>query len=123
MSAFLGTVRVNSAYAYVAAGVVWLVVAVAAGSALILWPVVACVLGGVFLKMWPAKRLTWAGAVSTAVCGFLLAAYLVYAWAPFLGGAFSTAAAEASAVFAVLAAFLLLLLYAGMKQASETAEG
>ena len=69
--------------------------------------------------MWPARRLTWAWAVSTAVLGFLLAAYQVYAWVPFLGGAFSSAAAEATAAFVVLAVLHLLLFYVGLKPAAE----
>ena len=124
MSALLGTLRGNSAYVFIAVGVFWLGVAVAAGSALILWPVIACVLGGVFLRMWPAKKITWAWAVATAVFGFLLAAYQVYAWLPFLGGAFAGIAAVASGVFAVIALLHVLLLYVGaapMKPAPEQA--
>ncbi|MDG6909394.1 MAG: hypothetical protein JRN08_03400 [Nitrososphaerota archaeon] len=114
MSALLGTLKTNSAYLFFVVGVIWLAVAVLAGSALILWPVVACLLGGVQLRMWPGRRLTWAWAISTAVLGFLLAAYLVYAWVPYLGGAFSTVAGEASGVFAVLAVLHLLLFYSGV---------
>ena len=113
MSAFLGTLKDNSAYAFIGVGVLWLAVAVVGGSALILWPVVACVLGGVFLKMWPAQRITWAWAVSTAVFGFLLAAYLVYEWLGLLGGAFSGTAAIASGVFVVFAILHVFLFYLG----------
>jgi hypothetical protein len=113
LSAFLGTLKDNSAYVFIGVGVLWLAVAVAGGSFLILWPVVACVLGGVFLKMWPSKRITWAWTVSTAVFGFLLAAYLVYEWLPFLGGTFSGIAAIASVVFLVFAALHAFLFYLG----------
>ena len=122
MSAILGILRGNSAYAYFAVGVLWLAAAVAAGSALILWPVVACVLGGVFIMKWPTRRLTWAWAVSTAIFGFLLAAYQVYAWVPFLGGSFSGVAAIASVVFVVFALLHLFLFYAGSAPAKPTAE-
>ncbi|MDG7007127.1 MAG: hypothetical protein JRN06_02650 [Nitrososphaerota archaeon] len=122
MSALLGTLRGNSAYMFIAAGALWLAVAVAAGSALILWPVVACVLGGVFLRMWPARRLTWAWATSAAVLGFLLAAYQVYAWLPFLGGSFSGVAAVATAVFAVFAVLHLFLFYLGARPVKPAAE-
>jgi hypothetical protein len=122
MSMLLGTLRGNSAYAFIAVGVLWLAVAVAAGSPLILWPVIACVLGGVFLRMWPTRRLTWAWAVSTAVFGFLLAAYQVYAWLPLLGGAFSGIAAVASVVFVVFAVLHLLLFYAGAAPAKPAVE-
>lgn len=122
MSALLGTLRGNSAYAFIAVGVLWLAVAVAAGSPLILWPVVTCVLGGVFLKMWPAKRVTWAWAISTAVFGFILAAYRFYAWLPFLGGAFSETAAVAAAVFLAMAVLHVFLFYAGANPANPAPE-
>ena len=89
--------------------------AVLAGSALVLWPAAACLLGGVMLRAWPDGRLTWSWAVSAAVLGFLLAAYQVYAWAPFLGGAFSSVAAEASGAFVVLALLHIVLFYAGLR--------
>lgn len=113
MSALLGTLKGNSAYVFIAVGVLWLAVAVASGSPLILWPAAACVLGGVFLRTWPEKKLTWAWGVSTAVFGFLLASYQVYAWLPFLGGSFSGIAAVASGVFVVFAALHLFLFYVG----------
>ncbi len=103
----------NASYAFIAVGVGWAAVAVIAGSTLVLWPVVACLAGGVQLRMWPGRRLTWAWAVSTAVMGFLLAAYLVYAWLGFLGGAFSNLAAAALVAFVVLAAAHVVLFYAG----------
>lgn len=115
MSEVFGVLRANSAYAFLAVGVVWLGVAVAAGSVLMLWPVVACILSGAMLKSRPGLRFTWAWAVSSAVLGFLLAAYQVYAWAPFLSGAFSTVAGTSIAGFAVLAAVHLFLIYAGAK--------
>ena len=117
----MGAVRANSAYAFFAVGVFWLAVAVLGGSPLVLWPVVACVFGGVLLKVWPGRRLTWAWAVSTVGMGLLLAAYQVYAWLPYLGGTFSSVASEAAAVFAVLAVLQVVLVYAGlgpMKRAS-----
>ena len=109
----LGVIRTNSAYAFLLMGVVWLGIAVVAASSLLLWPVVACLLSGVMLRMWPGNRLTWAWAVSSAVLGFLLSAYQVYAWVPFLGGAFSALAGGALAGFAVLAVAHVFLLYAG----------
>lgn len=117
MSALLGRLRANAAYAYLFVGVLWVVVAVLAWSALVLWPAVACLLGGLMLRMWPGGRLTWSWAVSAAVLGFLIAAYLVYSWAPFLGGAFSSVAAEATGAFTVLALLHLFLFYAGLRSA------
>jgi hypothetical protein len=104
----------NSAYAFVVIGVAWLGVAVLTGSALVLWPVVACLAGGFQLKLWPSGRMTWAWAISSAVMGFLICVYQVYAWFGFLGGAFSTLAAASVAGFLVLAMAHVFLLYAGM---------
>jgi len=119
----LGVIRTNSAYAFLLIGVVWLGIAVIAASPLILWPVVACLLGGVMLRMWPANRLTWAWAVSAAVLGFLLSAYQVYAWVPFLGGHFSALAEGALAGFAVLAVAHVFLMYAGASRPKAPKSG
>ena len=117
MSAILERLRAKAAYAFLAVGVIWLAVAALAGSALILWPALACLLGGLQLKMWPTRRLTWAWAVSSAVLGFLLATYQVFAWVPYLGGAFSSVAAEAFGAFVVLALMHLFLFYVGLRPA------
>ena len=111
----LDTLGANSAYAFLAVGVVWLGLAAVAGSYLILWPAVACIASGALLKLRPGRRFTWAWAVSSAALGFLLSAYRVYAWAPFLGGAFSNLAGASLAGFAVLAVVHVFLLYAGAK--------
>jgi hypothetical protein len=113
MSRILDPLVANAAYAFIAVGVVWLAVAILAGSALILWPVVACVAGGVMLKQWPGQRITWAWVISASAMGFLLSAYQVYAWMSFLGGAFSGLAAASLAGFAVLALVHLFLFYLG----------
>ncbi len=122
MPDIVGMFRTNSSYAFIAAGVVWLAVAVLASSALILWPVAACVVSALALRMRPAGRFTWAWTVSSAVLGFLLSAYQVYAWAPFLGGTFSGIAAVALAGFAVFAVVHLLLFYTGLRPATRPAE-
>ena len=114
--------RANAPYAFIVVGVVWLAVAILTGSALILWPVFACIAGGVLLRMRPSGRLTWAWAISTAVLGLLLSAYQVYAWAPFLGGAFSSVAAVSVACFTLLAIAHLFLFYAGIGKPSPTKE-
>ncbi|GEM_PF-559216 len=116
MSKILDSLSTYSPYAFIVVGVAWLAVVVLADSALILWPVVALIAAGVQLKMWPSTRLTWAWAISAAVLGFLLAAYQVYAWAGFLGGAFSNLAGASLAGFAVLAVAHLALLYAGVSK-------
>jgi hypothetical protein len=108
-----GLLRGNAAYLFIAVGVVWIAVAIVTGSSLLAWPVVACLVSGALLKLYPSKRITWAWAISTAGLGLLLSAYQVYAWSPFIGGAFSTLAGSALAVFVVLAAAHVVLLYAG----------
>ena len=115
-----GVLRKYVAYAFVVVGIAWLGIAVLAGSVLILWPAVACLLSGALLKLKPGLRLTWAWAVSSAVLGLLLSAYQVYAWSPYLGGAFSVLAGGAIVGFAVLAVVHALLLYAGVFRAKST---
>lgn len=123
MPDLLGALRANSAYAFLAVGVVWLAVAVVAGSFLILWPTIACIASGVMLKVRPGRRFTWAWVVSSAVFGFVLSAYQVYAWAPFLAGAFSSLAGGALAGFAVLAVVHLFLFYAGVSNPKPVKPG
>jgi hypothetical protein len=115
MPSILGTIRTNSAYAFFGVGVVWLAVAVVAWSGLVLWPVVAFLVSGYMLRQMPGRRLTWAWVVATTVLGFILSAYQVYAWAPFIGGAFSTLAAVSLAGFTVFALVHLLLFYVGLR--------
>ncbi len=115
MSRALGALWANSAYAFLAVGVVWAGIAVVSGSILLLWPVVACILSGIMLKVRPGRRITWAWTVSSAALGFILSAYQVLAWAPFLSGAFSTVAGASLAGFVVLAVAHLLLIYAGAR--------
>jgi len=112
MPKFLDTLVANVAYAFIAVGVIWLVIAVLADSSLILWPVVACIAGGIMLREWPGGRLTWSWAVATVVMGFLLSAYQVYAWLSFLGGTFSTLAVVSIIGFALFAAVHGFLFYA-----------
>ena len=95
--------------------------AVLAASALIAWPVVACIAGGLMLRRWPTRRLTWAWAVATAAMGFLLSAYQVYAWLLFIGGAFSSLAAASSVGFAVLAVVHVFLFYAATRKPGNLA--
>lgn len=109
----LGTIRSRSSYGYLIVGAAWLGVAFVAGSLLILWPVVACVVSGLLLMLKPGERLTWAWVLATAALGLLLAAYQVYSWAPFVVGAFAAIAGEAIAVFIVLGVVHGLLLFVG----------
>lgn len=113
MSSALRPLLENTAYFFVAMGVVWLGVAAFTGSYLLLWPVLACVVAGLLLKLRPGRRFTWSWAVASAALGLLLAGYEVYVWSPFVGGAFSALAAEAVAVFGALAVVHVVLVYAG----------
>ena len=112
MPKFLDTLVAYAAYAFIAVGVIWLAIAFLGGSSLILWPALACIVGGIMLREWPNGRLTWSWAVATAVMGFLLSVYQVYAWLSFLGGAFSTLAAVSVIGFAVFAIVHVFLFYA-----------
>ena len=114
MPSILGPIKANSSYAFFAVGIVWLAVAVLAGSALVLWPVVALLVSGYMLRMMPGRRFTWAWVVASSVLGFILSAYQVYAWTPFLGGTFSALAAASAIGFAIFAAVHLLLFYVGV---------
>ena len=109
MPKILDSLIANAAYFFITVGVIWLAVAVLAGSSLILWPVVACVAGGIMLREWPSGRFTWAWCVATVFLGFLLSAYQVYAWLSYLGGAFSTLAAVSTVGFGLLAVVHIFL--------------
>jgi hypothetical protein len=113
----MGLLRKNAAYAFFVVAVAWLAVAVLGDSPLTLWPVGACIVSGFTLRMWPGERFTWAWVVATAVLGFLLSAYQVYAWVPFLGGTFSTLAAASLVGFAIFAVAHAFLFFVALKPA------
>ena len=114
MATVFGVLKGNAPYLFIAVGVVWAAVGVLTGSLLVAWPAVACVAGGLMLKLLPGRRLTWSWAVATASMGFIVSVYQVYAWAPLVGGAFSTLAETTLAGFLVLALVHVLLFYAGV---------
>jgi hypothetical protein len=113
MPKFFDPLVANAPYFFIAVGVIWLAIAFLTGSALILWPVVACAVAGLMLRRMPSHRFTWAWVVATASMGFLICAYQVYSWAGFLSGTFSGLAAGSFVSFAVLAVLHLFLFYAG----------
>jgi hypothetical protein len=113
MPPLLEALRKNTSYFFIAVGVAWLVVAALTGSVLVLWPVVACVAAGVLIRVIPGGRLTWAWTIASAALGLLLAAYEVYAWAPFIGGTFSTLGIEGTVGFGAFTVVHLLLFYSG----------
>ncbi len=119
MPDFLRIIRANASFVFFGMGVVWLAVAVLAWSSLVLWPVIAFLVSGYLLRTTPGGRLTWAWVVSTTILGFLLSAFQVYAWSPFLGGAFSTLAAASLAGFAIFALVHLVLFYVGLRPKSS----
>lgn len=114
MASVFGMLRSNAAYFFILVGLVWAAVGVLTGTLLVAWPAVACIAGGVLLKMMPGHRLTWAWVVATAAMGFLISVYQLYAWAPFAGGFFSALAGEALAGFGVFAVVHVVLLFAGV---------
>lgn len=115
----LSGLRKNAAYAYIAVGLVWLAIAYYEQSALLLWPVVAMVVGGVLLKVRPGKRLTWAWVVSAAVLGLVLALYQAYVAAPLVVGQTSMIAEVSLSVFALFGLAHVLLAYAGSGAAEK----
>jgi hypothetical protein len=119
MSRILNPLRDYVAYAFLAVGVGWLVVAYNTSSYLVLWPVITCFIGGILLRLRPGERLTWAWASSTAVLGFLLAGYQAYVASFLVGGALSSVASISAGAFSVFAAVHLLLLYAGNSSRPE----
>jgi hypothetical protein len=114
MATVFGMLRSGAPYFFVAVGLVWAAVGALTGSLLVAWPAVACLAGGVMLKLLPGRRLTWSWASATASMGFIVSAYQVYAWAPLVGGAFSTLAATTLAGFLAFALVHVLLFYAGV---------
>ena len=113
MSSIPGLLRSNAAYFFIAVGVVWAVLGVYTGSKLVAWPAIACIAGGIMLKVWPGRKITWSWAISTAAMGLIVSAYQVYAWAPLVGGDFSALAGATIAGFTVFAVVHLFLFYAG----------
>jgi len=113
MSSVFGMLRTNAPYFFIVVGLVWGALGVLTGAAVAAWPAVACVAAGLLLKFMPGHRLTWAWAVATASMGLIISAYQVYAWAPLLGGAFSTVAGETLAGFTVFALVHIILFIVG----------
>ena len=110
MQSLAGTIRNNTAYVFVVAGIVWLAAVVLTGSLLVLWPVVACVLSGVLLRMYPGSRFTAAWASASALMGIALSAYQVYAAAPLVSGTFETIAGTSIVAFLLFGLFHVYLL-------------
>ena len=118
MSSVIGKLRANGAYLFIAVGVVWAALGLYTGSRLVAWPAAACIAGGVLLRQMPGRRFTWSWSISAAVMGLIVSAYQVYAWAPLLGGAFSTLAGATLAGFVVFAVVHVFLAYAGSASSS-----
>jgi hypothetical protein len=90
---------------------IWLIFAVYVWSALVLWPVLALVAGGILLMYRPNYRLTWVWVTASCGYGIVLALYQAVSAASLLGGAFSLVAAESFIVFILLALAQFLLVY------------
>ena len=107
------TPRRYAAYFFILVGLVWAALGAITGAALVAWPAVACIAGGVLVKFFPGGRLTWSWGLATAAMGLIISVYEVYAWAPLVGGAFSGVADATLAGFLVFALVHVLLFYAG----------
>jgi hypothetical protein len=115
-------IRANLAYLFLVAGVLWFGIIYLTSSLLILWPAVACVVGGLLLKLVADNKISNIWAISSALLGFILAAYQAVAAVPLLVGAFSIIAIASLVLFLVFAVLHLFLLYGAGVQPEE-AEG
>jgi hypothetical protein len=107
------TLKSNLPYEFVAVGVVWTVVAVGLGLAVVLWPALTCYVAGLLLKFLPSERITWPWAISSACLGLLVSVYQVYVAIPFVSSAFSLVGTETLVGFVVFSLVHLVLLYFG----------
>lgn len=113
-------VRANLAYLFLIAGVIWFGMVYVTSSLLILWPAVACLVGGLLLKLRAESKLSNPWAVSAALLGFLLSGYQAYMAVPFMVGAFALVAVPSLVLFVVFAILHLFLLYgSGVQPKSE----
>ena len=113
MPKFSDILKSNLAYEFIAVGIVWTVVAVGLGLALVLWPALTCYVAGLLVKFLPLERITWPWAISSAALGLLVSAYQVYVAIPFISSAFSLVGTETLVGFVVFAFVHLVLLYFG----------
>ncbi|MDG6910209.1 MAG: hypothetical protein JRN08_07550 [Nitrososphaerota archaeon] len=105
--------RRYTAYFFIVVGIVWAAMGALTGTVLLAWPAVACIAGGLMVKLLPGRRLTWSWGLATASMGLIVSLYQVYAWAPLLGGAFSAVAGTTMVAFLLFALVHVLLFYAG----------
>ena len=112
----------NLAYEFIAVGIVWTVVAVGLGLALVLWPALTCYVAGLLVKFLPSERITLPWAISSAVLGLLVSAYQVYVATPFISSTFSLVGTETLVGFVAFAFVHLVLLYFGYSPAGEPAK-
>jgi hypothetical protein len=118
----MGPIRANLAYLFLVAGVIWFGLIYLTSSLLILWPAVACVVGGLLLKLVADNKISNIWAISSALLGFILAAYQAVAAVPLLIGAFSIVAITSLVLFFIFAILHLFLLYGAGVQPEEGEE-
>lgn len=111
MPSAVDLLKSNISYLYVAIGLAWLVPVYLVESFYILWPVVVFVIGGVMLKLWPSRRLTWAWALAAALMGATLSGYQAYFAALESSGVFSSLAGVSLVGFGAFAILQLAALY------------
>jgi len=110
MQALSGRLRSNLPYVFIAVGAVWFALALATGSRLLLWPVLACVIGGVLLMTAPLANLTGAWVGASALMGLILSAYQVYVASTLLTGQLAEIAWLSLVAFVIFALVHLYLL-------------
>lgn len=118
MQSAFSAVRKYLSYLFILFALIWVGIAFLAGSVFVLWPAVACGVGGVLLKAMPGSRLTVAWAPAASLLGLILSAYQVYEAIPLLSGAFATVASASAALFFLLGVGHVYLAYASYSAGS-----
>ncbi len=109
MQPISAVLKSNLAYVFIVVGLVWLGLVVLTDSALVLWPVGACLISGALLKLRSGSNLTTAWTSASALMGLALSAYQVYIAVPLVIGNFAAIAGASVVAFVVFGIFQLYL--------------
>jgi hypothetical protein len=112
MQALSTVLKTNLSYLFVAVGAIWLGFTVVTGSTLLLWPVLACVVSGILLRVAPSANFTAAWVGASALMGLVLSAYQAYVASSLLMGQLAEIAWLSLAAFVVFGLVHLYLLVA-----------
>ena len=112
MQSLSGMLRNNLPYLFVVVGAVWLGFVVVTGSTLLLWPVLACVISGVLLRIAPLSNFTAAWVGASALMGLVLSVYQAYVATALVTGRLAEIAWISLAAFVIFGVVHLYLLAA-----------